>query len=326
MSLETEAVLDRRRLRRKLSAWRSFAIISVAGVIAVIISLTVNDRSLIGQLQIARVSISGVITENRQQLKMLRAISKAKHVEGVIIAINSPGGTTTGAEPLFEEISAISKTKPVVAQFGTVAASAAYIAGLACDHIIARGNTITGSVGTIMQWPEFSGLLNKIGIKINEIKSGSLKAEPSPFKPLTQDAREVSQDMIVDGQRWFIELVEKRRKIKVNDIPGLREGSVYLGRTALKYKLIDELGGEANAVAWMTKNHNVSSKSKIVDWEPENQLDWRLGRSAVLGVLTENLLDIMSFFGTSALPSRLTGAITHYGLFSLWKPDEIETE
>ncbi|MEN2495083.1 MAG: hypothetical protein TECD_00999 [Hyphomicrobiaceae bacterium hypho_1] len=320
MSLEIEAVLDRRRLRRKLGIWRSLALISLLGVFTVILSFTAGDKGLIGQLQIARVTISGVITENRQQLRMLRMIAEADHVKGVIVAINSPGGTTTGAEALIEEIRTIAKNKPVVAQFGTIAASAAYATGLACDHIIARGNTITGSVGVIMQWPEFSGLLEKAGVKINEIKSGLLKAEPSAFKPISPEAREVSMEMIANSQRWFINLVERRRKITADDIPGLRDGRVYLGRTALKYNLIDELGGENKAVAWMIENRNIPDNIKIVDWRSDNQLDWRLTTGSTLGYLTQLFIKTFYFFSTSLVSEHQIDAIALDGLVSVWKP------
>ena len=171
------------------------------------------------------------------------------------------------AEALFNEIRAVSAKKPVVAQFGTVAASAAYIAGLATDHIVARENTITGSVGVIMQWPEVTGLLDKIGVKMNEIKSGSLKAAPSPFQPITPEARRITEEMIAEGQKWFVGLVEKRRKVDASTIPGLVEGRVYLGRNALRYKLIDTIGGEDEAINWMVKKRKVASGLKVVELE-----------------------------------------------------------
>ena len=319
MSLETEAVLDRRRLRRKLGTWRSLAIIAVIAVLASIAAVTAENGGLIGQQQIARVSISGIITDDRKQIKMLRKLARAKHVKGVILAINSPGGTTTGAEVLFEEIRALAKRKPVVAQFGTVAASAAYITGLACDYIVARANTITGSVGVIMQWPEFTGLLDNVGIKINEIKSGTLKSEPSAFKPPSPEAIAVSKEMIEQGKRWFIGLVEERRKIKVDDVPGLREGRVYLGRAALDHKLVDELGGERNAIAWMVKNRNISKSARVVDWKPEDTLEWGLA-GGISGVIAQLIIDVAQRVGNFTTAHDQVGALTVNGLVSVWKP------
>ena len=145
----------------------------------------------------------------------------------------------------------LAQKKPVVAQFGTVAASAAYIAGLATDHIVARGNTITGSVGVIVQWPEVVQLLDKIGVKMNEVKSGPLKASPSPFEPLDDASRKVAEGMVNDGFKWFVGLVETRRSVKAADIPGLLDGRIFSGREALQVKLVDQIGGEEEAVKWL---------------------------------------------------------------------------
>jgi protease IV len=170
MSLETEALLDRRRLRRSMSFWRAAAVL--AGVVAIaVLGFFATGRSG-GPRQIARVSIEGMITENRDQLTLLRKLARNQNVAAVILYVNSPGGTTTGGEALFEAIRDVAERKPIVAQFGTIATSAAYIAGLATDHIFARGNTITGSVGVIFQWAEVSDLLGKLGVKMNEVKSG----------------------------------------------------------------------------------------------------------------------------------------------------------
>ena len=205
---------------------RALAVVAVIGALAVAGYYVSASQKLLGRDQIARIEIAGLITDDRKQQKLLKKLRSADHVKGVIVYINSPGGTTTGAEALFEGIRQIAEKKPVVAQFGTVAASAAYIAGLATDHIVARGNTITGSVGVIMQWPEFTGLLDKVGIKMNEIKSGKLKAEPSPFRPENPEAREVSKEMIANGHQWFLGLVTNRRKITTSEVPGLEEGRV----------------------------------------------------------------------------------------------------
>ena len=166
----------------------------------------------------------------------------------VIFFINSPGGTTTGGEALFEGIRELAKVKPVVGQMGTVAASAAYITGLATDYIVARGNTITGSVGVIFQWPDVSQLLDKLGVKMNEIKSGPLKANPSPFQPVDEAGKAAAEQMVAESQRWFVGLVTSRRGIDTASIAGLEQGRVYSGREALTHKLIDQIGGEAEAV------------------------------------------------------------------------------
>src|SRR5690606_33063546 len=124
-------------------------------------------------------------TERHPQKK----IRKSPRVKGVILAIDSPGGTTAGGESIYEEIRKLAAEKPVVAQVGTLAASAGYMIASAADHIVARQSSIVGSIGVLVQFPDVTGLMDKLGIKLEEVKSTELKAEPSPFNPTTEDER-----------------------------------------------------------------------------------------------------------------------------------------
>ena len=276
--LETETVLDRRRLRRSVTLWRAAGLAAIAIAIGVMTLGTDKLATLAGEKQIARITIEGTITEDRDQLKMLKDIADDNSVSGVLLYVNSPGGTTTGGEALYEGLRTLAKKKPVVAQFGTVAASAAYIAGLATDHIVARGNSITGSVGVIVQWPEVVQLLDKIGVKMNEVKSGPLKASPSPFETLDDASRKVAEGMVNDGFKWFVGLVETRRGVKAADIPGLLDGRIFSGREALQVKLVDQLGGEDEAVKWLKDVKNVPQTAKVVDWKPRIERRLRVCR------------------------------------------------
>ena len=319
--LETETVLDRRRMRRSVSLWRAAGIGGVALAIGALMFGTSGISALSGQKQIARVTIEGTITEDRDQLKMLKDISDDAHVSGVLLFVNSPGGTTTGGEALYEALRELSKKKPVVAQFGTIAASAAYIAGLGTDHIVARGNTITGSVGVIVQWPEFVQLMDKIGVKVNEIKSGPLKATPSPFEPLDAGGRKVAEGMVADGFKWFLSLVETRRGIKPSDVPGLVEGRIFSGREALEVKLVDQIGGEDDAVKWLKDVKNVDKDAKVVDWKPETPSMY--GFKAMAGQAAGSAVSA----GVRQLAGQLLGdrSISNLGLdglLSVWHPSE----
>lgn len=321
MTLETEALLDRRRLRRSLSLWRVLAIL--AGIVALGVAgtaLGTREGGFLERRQIARMTIDGVITENRDQLRLLNRLADAKYVEAVILSINSPGGTTAGGEALFEAIRAVSAKKPIVAQFGTVATSAAYICGLATDRIFARGNSITGSVGVIFQWAEVSELLGKVGVKMNEIKSGPLKANPSPFRPLDEGGRQVAETMVAESQRWFIGLVRDRRKLDTTGVPGLEQGRVFSGRDAVALKLVDQIGGEKEAIDWLATKNPATKGLRVVDWKPqrEGRLGW-LGATAtaiagfIFGEAGEN--------GLAALfaDPRLQAAQLD-GLVSVWQP------
>ena len=236
-SLQADALVDRRRLRRRLTFWRVLAF-GFAAVAVTAITLRATG-ALTGGRQIARIEISGIITDNKDQIAMLRRLAKARNVQGVVVHINSPGGTTTGGEALFEALRDVAEKKPTVSVFGTMATSAAYIAGLATDHIVARGNTVTGSVGVIFQWADVSQLLDKLGIKMNEVKSGTLKAVPSMFAPLDEQGRRLTEEMVAESQRWFVGLVSDRRKIDPASVPGLTQGRIFSGRQAVESKLVD---------------------------------------------------------------------------------------
>jgi protease-4 len=214
MVSEAEIIVERRRFRRRLLFWRvAAAVLLVAALLAFAGGLGGFADIAKQREHIARVKIDGLITGDQSTLDLLKEIADSKAAKGLIIRIDSPGGTTAGSEALYEAIRTIAKDKPVAAVMDTVAASGGYITAIAADHIVARGNTITGSIGVIFQWAEFSQLLSTLGVKMEEIKSGELKAEPSPFKPLTEKAREVSQAMVQDSFAWFTGLVAERARL-----------------------------------------------------------------------------------------------------------------
>jgi protease-4 len=320
MSLETEAVLDRRRLRRSLTLWRSLAIIAFVAAIGTLVAI--GTGGVAPRTHIARVSVEGMITEDRDRLRLLTELAESKAVEGVIVFVNSPGGTLTGGEALFQGLRQLAEKKPVIAQFGTVAASAAYIAGLGADHIVARGGTITGSVGVIMQWPEVTELLAKVGVRMNELKSGPLKAAPSPFKPMDEASRAAAEKIITDGQRWFLGLVSARRNIRTGEIDGLEQGRVYSGREARDLKLVDELGGETEAVKWLEEKRKVTKGLKVVDWKPRRAGSWPvpgLLAAAAAGLAGETGRGLGALVAQE--PALATLGLD--GLVSVWHPGKM---
>ncbi|HKZ96959.1 MAG TPA: signal peptide peptidase SppA [Hyphomicrobiaceae bacterium] len=319
MTFETETVLDRRRMRRRLSFWRSAAIAGLALAFGLLAFGGERISDLAASHQIARVTVEGTITEDRDQLLLLKRLRDAGHVEALLVFVNSPGGTTAGGESLFQALRNVAEKKPVVAQFGTVAASAGYIVGLGTDHIVSHGNTITGSIGVLAQWPEVSALLDKIGVKVNEVKSGELKAEPSPFKPMDAGGRQVVQNTIDDGFRWFLSLVEQRRGIIAANVPGLVEGRIFSGREALERKLVDEIGGETEAVRWLEEKRGVTKDLKVIDWKPVREGTWGLPNAMaelaayVLGAGAGQLARLVGRDAT-------IGTLGLDGLVSVWQP------
>ncbi len=318
MTLETENVLDRRRLRRRLSIWRGLAVVCAVAALGLVMTSSEQLAALTGKKHIARVAIEGTITEDRSQLELLKKIADADGVAALLLFINSPGGTTTGGEALFEALRHVAEKKPVVAQFGTVAASAGYIAGLGADYIVTRGNTITGSIGVLMQWPEVTQLMEKVGVKMHEVKSGHLKASPSPFAPVDDASRQVVQDMISEGFQWFIGLVERRRGLTRTQVPGLDTGRVYSGREAVELKLADQIGGEAAAVRWLEEERRIEKDLNVVDWKPTTATGW--GLTSLIYGLADRVLP----FSLSALAARdkALSTLGLDGLVSVWHPSE----
>ena len=273
-SLQADALVDRRRLRRRLTFWRVLAF-GLAAVAVTAVTLRATG-ALTGGRQIARIEINGIITDNKEQIAMLRRLAKAKHVHGVLVHINSPGGTTTGGEALFEALRDLAEKKPTVSVMGTMATSAAYIAGLATDHIVARGNTVTGSVGVIFQWADVSQLLEKLGVKMNEVKSGTLKAVPSMFAPLDEQGRKLTEEMVAESQRWFVGLVTTSPQDRSGQRPRPDARADLLGPASRRKQTRRCAGGEREAIQWLETKPGVAKGLAIVDWKPRTASSWGL--------------------------------------------------
>ncbi|MRG54335.1 signal peptide peptidase SppA [Phyllobacterium sp. SYP-B3895] len=269
MANTADAIIDRRRLRRKLTFWRILALLIVAlALILFYFSVAGSDVfSSRSSPHIAKVRIEGTIFENEELLKRLKDVTDSNAVRGVILSVDSPGGTTAGGEAIYEAVRKLAVKKPVVAQVGTLAASAGYMIASASDHIVARQSSIVGSIGVLFQYPDISQLLTKLGVKVETIKSSPLKAEPNFFNPASDEAKEMIHRMIIDSYDWFVGLVQERRKFTHEQALALADGSVFTGRQAIANKLIDELGGEDTAIAWL-KTKGVNDKLPVVEWKP----------------------------------------------------------
>ena len=317
MALDPETVLDRRRLKRRVTFWRIAAIALGLAFVAVLVLSDKLMGSSAGFLpHIARVNVSGIITDDRKMQDLIERVGKSDQVKAVIIDIDSPGGTTTGGEALYDAIRRLAEKKPVVATCGTLATSAAYIAALATDRIFVYGNTITGSVGVIFQWADVSELLKTLGIKMEDEKSGPLKAVPSPFEPADERARQVTREMVEDAKRWFFSLVRERRKVTLEAVPGLTDGRIYSGRLAVDLKLVDQIGDERAAVSWLEKERSIAPGLKIVDWKPETE------SSGLFGWLFQSLAATIGVSGEAfaSLVSQVSATLKLDGLVSVWHP------
>jgi protease-4 len=313
-----DELIDRRRLRRKVTFWRVVAL-AVAAVAIVGTAVALNGTAFARRSadHIAKVRIEGTILEDEELMERLDDIRKSSRVKGVILSIDSPGGTTVGGEAIFNAVRAVAAEKPVVAQVGTLAASAGYLIASASDHIVARQNSIVGSIGVLAQFPNFTGLMDKLGIRLEEVKSSPLKAEPSPFNPTTEEEKAMIRSMILDSYDWFVDLVMDRRNLPRAQVLTLADGSVFTGRQGLERKLVDELGGEKEAVAWL-RTKGIAGNIEVIEWKPTDGGGGLLFSRA----LADAVGSAIGYPGAGAQILRETGADRLFldGLVSVWHP------
>lgn len=240
---------ERRRKWRRSAFWRGF-LAALALLLVGVGLLTVFSGTLPGE-RIARFDVEGVIFDDPERDALLREIAEDEATRALILRINSPGGTTAGSEALFASVRAVAAAKPVVAVLSELAASGGYVAAVSADHIVARGNALTGSIGVVMEYPTFTDLMSKVGIGYETVRSSELKAEPSPFRPTNPVARERDQAMVEESFDWFRGLVGERRGLSGAALDAVATGEVFTGRMALANGLVDEIGGEPEALAWL---------------------------------------------------------------------------
>ncbi|MGX5839992.1 signal peptide peptidase SppA [Mesorhizobium sp. ArgA1] len=318
MALRADDLIDRRRLRRKLTFWRGAAIVIVAlGVVALASWFYGEDIGGTSVDHIAKVRIEGTITEDDELIKRLETIRTSSQVKGVILAIDSPGGTTVGGESIYEEVRKLAADKPVVAEVGTLAASAGYMIASASDHIVARKTSIVGSIGVLIQYPDLSGLMDKVGIKLEEVKSSPLKAAPSPFKPTNDDERAMVRKLILDSYDWFVGIVAERRKMTREQALALADGSIFTGRQGLANGLIDAVGGESVAIDWLATK-GVDAKLKVVEWKDTERRGGFLFSKAIARSVGSALG--LSDAGSDVLHEIGADRLFLDGLVSVWHP------
>lgn len=262
-----DLLADRRALRRKLSLWRLMALLLAAAAILGVAVALAGPRWRSPAAHVARLNVSGLITGDEASLKLLRDVGRAGNVRAALIVIDSPGGTTAGSERLHDEIRRLAGRKPVVAVVGGLAASGGYIAAIGADQIVAEGNSLVGSIGVLFQYPDLTRLLETIGVRMESIKSTPLKAAPSPFEPTSEAARAAVAATVADSYAWFKDLVKTRRAMTDAELAAVADGRVFTGRQALSLKLVDRLGGEREARAWLESEKKVPASLPLREWK-----------------------------------------------------------
>jgi protease-4 len=323
MSLDADTIVDRRRMRRKLTFWRVVAVVVAIGAVVAIAAAVGGSGTGFAEpagAYIARVTIQGIIRGDRERVESLNRLAKSS-AKAVIVHVDSPGGTTAGSEQLYAALRAVAAKKPTVVVVDGLAASGGYVVAMSADHIVSQETSLVGSIGVLFQYPNVADLLAKLGVKVEEIKSSPLKASPNGFEPTSPEARAAIEAIVKDSYDWFRDMVRDRRHLDDAALERVADGRVFTGRQGRDVKLVDEIGTEQTAIAWLEKEKKVDPKLRVRDW----QLKSRLSDLPFLHVVVPAVLDAL---GLTSLARRFEQMSTVQaverlnldGLLALWHP------
>jgi protease-4 len=324
MSLDADTIVDRRRMRRKLTLWRTLAVLlAIATIVAVSVGLRVPGNGILavtGGGSIARVTLTGLIRTDRERVEALERLAKSS-AKAVIVHINSPGGTTSGSEELYDSLMRLRERKPTVVVVDGLAASGGYIAALAGDHIVAGETALVGSIGVLFQYPNVSDLLKTIGVQVETIKSSPLKAAPSGYEPTSPEARKAVEEIVMDSYAWFKDLVQKRRNLDPAALARVSDGRVFTGRQGLTLRLVDELGGERAAIAWLAKEKKIDPQTPVRDFRIRDRFrDLPFLHTAAMSLLSGVGLDSIARRFEALGAVQAVERLNLDGLLALWHP------
>src|SRR5215212_5010431 len=322
MSLDSDMIVDRRRIRRKLTFWRVVAaLVAIAAIVTVGVVATPVGRSAIASSgSIARVKIEGLIRSDNDRVEALEQLEKSR-AAAVVVHINSPGGTTAGSEQLYDALVRLKAKKPLVVVVEGLAASGGYITAIAGDHIVAQQTSLVGSIGVLFQIPNFSELLKTVGVKVEEVKSSPLKAAPNGYEPTSPEARAALDSLVKDSYAWFRGLVKQRRGMDDALLEKVADGRVFTGHQALELKLVDQLGDEKTAVAWLVAQKGVKSGLPVRDFK----LTPRFGDLTFLRTAASIAFDALGLSSVArqieqAGVGQAVGRFSLEGMLALWQP------
>lgn len=240
----------------------------LTGLLALLFFLTIIIALLqknvpIGD-KIALVRIEGPIIDSKNAIEEIKDYTKDSSIKAIVLRIDSPGGAVAPSQEIYEEVRKAASKKPVVVSMGSVAASGGYYIASPATRIIANPGTLTGSIGVIMEIPNIEGLMNKVGIKTEVIKSGRHKDIASVFRGRSKEEREILQAVLDDVHEQFIMAVAEGRKMIPDDVRKIADGRVFTGRQAMKIGLVDELGNIEDAIKAATKIAGIKAEPEIV--------------------------------------------------------------
>jgi protease-4 len=308
MSFETDLLLDRRRLKRRLSYWRGATVVAV--LLCLLIAVWRGGGAAVPHAHVARLTVTGIIAENSKLTAAITRLAGDDNVKALLVEINSPGGAVAGGESLHDAIALVAAKKPVVSVMGGIAASAGYMIAVPAARIFARNATLTGSIGVILETGEVSGLLSRLGVTAEAITSGPLKDQPSFVKPLSTEGRAVLHGLVMDLFDQFVGMVASGRHMTEDQVRALADGRAYTGRQALGLGLVDAIGGETDARNWLQAERGVAKSLPVEDVTTKTWVERTFGNA--LSGISDGFLKSVLFQGV-----RLDGA------WAVWQPSQV---
>ncbi|MFT8719621.1 MAG: signal peptide peptidase SppA [Acetobacter sp.] len=309
--------------RRRLNRWRIGAMgaVSAAFLVAAAAGKGGEKPSWMGGApknvpHLVALKVHGMIGGDVSRwTKAVEEAGKDKFVKGLLLDVDSPGGAVTGGEELHDALERFASTKPLVTTMGGMGASAGYMIALPSRRIFAERSTLTGSIGVLMEAPEASGLLGKIGVNVQELVSGPMKGQPSLTRPISPEGRVMLQGVVSNLYDQFVAMVVSGRHMPDAKVRSLADGRPYTGEQALKLGLIDAVGGHNEAQAWLTKAAGVSGAVKVTEIGTEKKsFDWR---KKIFGWFGGTVMSLFGLGMDKISPQSLVGID---GAVSIWKP------
>lgn len=243
-------------------------------VIAVFISLVLallHKNLPIGD-KVALIRVEGPILDSKETVDEIKDYVKDLSVKAIVLRVDSPGGAVAPSQEIYEEVRKAAAKKTIVVSMGSIAASGGYYISSPATRIVANPGTLTGSIGVIMEIPNMEGLMSKIGVKTEVIKSGKHKDIASVFRSISKEDREILQNVLDNVHEQFINAVAEGRKLLRDDVQKIADGRIYTGEQALKAGLIDELGNLEDAVKAAAKISGIKGEPTVVSREEKFSL------------------------------------------------------
>ncbi|MDH4230619.1 MAG: signal peptide peptidase SppA [Nitrospirota bacterium] len=245
---------------------KSCLVISGLLVLLVIISLflTLFQKSIPLRSRLALIRIEGPIMDSKDAVDEIKEYTKDSSIKAIVLRVDSPGGAVAPSQEIYEEVKKAAAEKPVVVSMGSVAASGGYYISSPATRIIANPGTLTGSIGVIMELPNLEGLMNKIGIRTEVIKSGKHKDIASAFRSMGKEEREILQGVMDNVHEQFMKAVAEGRKISIEDVRKIADGRIFTGEQAKTLGLVDELGTGEDAIKTAATLAGIKEEPEVV--------------------------------------------------------------